>query len=55
MPPILAFGLFLVLQGLSFIFVWLTAGLSVFIFWVLKKAGWVRLKIVQKEAEELEF
>ena len=54
-PPILAFGLFLILQGLSFIFVWLAVGISVLLFWVMKRAGFMRLKIVQKEAEELEF
>lgn len=53
MPPILAFGLFLVLQSLSFIFVWLAAGLSVLIFWALKKSGLVRIRMVQKEVEEL--
>ncbi len=55
LPPILAFGLFLILQGLSFIFVWLAVGISVLLFWVFKRAGFVRLKIVQKEAEELEL
>jgi len=55
LPPILAFGLFLVLQGLSFIFVWLVVGISVLLFWVMKRAGFVRLAIVQKEAEELKF
>jgi hypothetical protein len=54
-PPILAFGLFLILQGLSFVFVWLGVAISVLLFWVLKKAGAVRLKMVQKEVEELEF
>lgn len=54
-PPILAFGLFLILQGLSFIFVWLGVAISALLFWIFKKAGLVRLKIVQKEAEELEF
>ncbi len=55
LPPILAFGLFLILQGLSFIFVWLAVLVSVLLFWIMKKAGFVRLAIVQKEAEELEF
>lgn len=54
-PPILAFGLFLVLQGLSFILVWLAVVISALLFWVLKIAGWVKIKILQKEAEELEF
>lgn len=55
MPPILAFGLFLVLQGLSFIMVWLSAVVSIFLFWVLKKSGVIQIRVVQKEAEELEF
>lgn len=54
-PPILAFGMFLILQGLSFIFVWIGVAISVLLFWVLKRADFVRLKIVQKETEELEF
>jgi len=55
MPPILAFGLFLVLEGLSFIFVWLAVLLAMLIFWALKKSGFIRIRLVQKEAEELEF
>lgn len=53
-PPILAFGLFLILQGLSFIFVWLATLMATGLFAVFKKSGFVRIKIVQKEAEELE-
>ncbi len=55
LPPILAFGLFLILQGLSFIFVWLAVAMAMLIFWVFKRAGMVRLAVVQKEAEKLEF
>ncbi len=55
LPPILAFGLFIILQGFSFIFVWLAILVSVLIFGVLKKTGMVKLKIIQKESEELEF
>ena len=54
-PPILAFGLFLILQGLSFIFVWLAVGISVLLFWAMKKSGLVRIRVVQKEAERIEF
>ena len=54
-PPILAFGLFLILQGLSFIFVWIGTAISVLLFRVLKKSGVVRILVAQKEAEELEF
>lgn len=54
-PPILAFGMFLILQGLSFIFVWLGVAISVLLFWVLKKSGVIQIRMVQKEAEELIF
>lgn len=53
LPPILAFGLFLILQGLSFIFVWLAVLISVLLFWTMKKSGFIRIQVVQKEAEEL--
>ncbi len=53
LPPILAFGLFLILQGLSFIFVWLAVLVSALLFWAMKKSGLVRIQVVQKEAEEL--
>lgn len=54
-PPVLAFGLFLVLQGLSFLFVWLGLAVSVLLFWLFKKSGLVKINLVQKQAEELEF
>src|SRR3989344_4425224 len=53
-PPILAFGLFLILQGLSFIFVWLAIAVAMGLFWIIKKSGLIRIRMVQKEAEELE-
>lgn len=55
LPPILAFSLFLVLQGLSFIFVWLATGIAALLFMVLKKSGFIRIRLVQKESEELDF
>jgi hypothetical protein len=55
LPPILAFGLFLVLEGLSFIFIWLSVLFGWLIFIVLKKSGFFRISIAQKEAEQLEF
>ncbi|PJE51542.1 MAG: hypothetical protein COV29_00070 [Candidatus Yanofskybacteria bacterium CG10_big_fil_rev_8_21_14_0_10_36_16] len=55
MPPILAFGLFLVLEGLSFIFVWLTIPITMFWVWLAKRTGLAKIKIVQIEAEQLEF
>lgn len=55
LPPILAFGLFLVLQGLAFIFVWLAILAAILIFEILKKFGTIQIRVAQKEAEELEF
>ncbi|MDP3954326.1 MAG: hypothetical protein Q8Q06_02825 [bacterium] len=55
MPPILAFGLFLILTGLSTIFVWASIGLSVLTVWIFRKTGLVQIKKVQVEAEQLEF
>lgn len=55
MPPVLAFGLFLVLQGLSFIFVWLSTAIALALFELLKRSGIIRIAVVKKETEELEF
>ncbi|MEX1063841.1 MAG: hypothetical protein WD898_00375 [Candidatus Paceibacterota bacterium] len=54
-PPILAFGLFLILQGLSIAFVWLGVGISALLFLVLKRSGLVRIELVRKDAEKLQF
>lgn len=40
-PPVLAIGLFLVLQGLSFAFFWLSSWLALLIFGILKTTGFV--------------
>lgn len=55
LPPILAFGLFLILQGLSFVFVWLGTLIAMLLFWIFKKAGFVTIKTASVEAEHLEF
>ena len=55
LPPILAFGLFLILRSLTFAYIWLATLVLRLMFWVLKKAGTVRFVTVQREAEELEF
>ncbi len=52
-PPILAFGLFLILWGLSWIFVWLSVLLGMLIFWILKKIGVVRTEEKDVKAEVL--
>jgi len=55
LPPILAFGLFLVLHGLSFIFVWFSVLIAMLLFLILKKSGVIRIGIASKEVETLEF
>jgi len=54
-PPLLAFGLFLVLWGLSWIFVWLSVLVGMGMFWVLKKTGMVRIEERDVKAEILEI
>jgi len=54
-PPILAFGLYLLLQGLSFIFVYISVGLSVLMFTILRKMNFITVKKTQVEAEVLEM
>lgn len=53
LPPVLAFGLFLILQGLSFIFVWASALISWLVFWFLKKINFVRVETFDVKAEKL--
>src|SRR3989344_4844508 len=55
LPPVLAFGLFLILQGLSFIFVWLGIILAMLIFRVLKILKLVKIEIESREAEVVKF
>jgi hypothetical protein len=52
-PPVLAFGLFLILWGLSFIFVWLSAAIGLALYWVLRKTGVVRIEKQMVEADVL--
>jgi hypothetical protein len=55
LPPVVAFGLFLVLQGLSFVFIWPAIGLGIILFGLLKKIGFFRIKEVQVKSEILEI
>ncbi|MDO8494928.1 MAG: hypothetical protein Q7S32_00170 [bacterium] len=55
LPPILAFSLFLALQGLGLIFLWVTLLLSSIIFLVLKLFKIVTIQKVTKEAEVAVF
>ena len=52
-PPLVAFGLFLILWGISWIFVWLSVLLGMLIFWILKKTGVVRIEEKDVKAEVL--
>lgn len=52
-PPLVAFGLFLILWGLSWIFVWLGVLVGMLIFWVLKKTNVVRIEEHDTKAEVL--
>ncbi|MBI2674626.1 MAG: hypothetical protein HYX22_02725 [Candidatus Yanofskybacteria bacterium] len=54
-PPLLAFGLFLILWGLSWLFVWLSVLVGMGIFWLLKKTNMVRIEKRNVEAEILEI
>jgi hypothetical protein len=55
MPPFIAFGLFLALQGLSLIFVWLALGIGIMTFSLLKKFNFFRITEVQVKSEILEI
>ena len=52
-PPVLAFGLFLILWGLSFIFIWLSGAVGMLFYWILKTTRVVRVEKQQVEAEVL--
>ena len=52
-PPVLAFGLFLVLLGLSWFFIWTSVGVGMFVFWILKKTGFVKIEEKDVKAEVL--
>jgi len=52
-PPILAFTLFLILWGLSWLFVWISVGLGVLVFWILKKGGFIKIEEQEVKAQVL--
>ena len=52
-PPVLAFGLFLILAGLGFILHRLSIWLGMGIFWFLKKTKFVLIENKQIEAETI--
>jgi len=55
LPPLAAFGMFLILQGLSFIFIWVVVPISAFLFWLMKKSGIVNIETVKVDAERIKF
>jgi len=52
-PPVLAFGLFLILWGLSFLFIWLGVAIGMLLFGILKMTGLVRIENEDVSAEML--
>ena len=52
-PPLLSFGLFLVLWGLSWFFIWLSVLVGMLIFWILKKTKMVMIEEKNVKAEAL--
>jgi len=52
-PPLLAFGLFLILWGLSWIFVWLAVLVGMGIFWIVKKTEMIKIEERDVKAEIL--
>ena len=52
-PPVLSFGLFLVLWGISWVFVWLAVFFGMFIFWILKKSHFFKVEERDVKAERI--
>lgn len=52
-PPLLAFGLFLILWGLGWIFVQLSVLVGIGVFWVLKKSKFLKIEKKDVKAEVL--
>lgn len=52
-PPALAFGLFLALWGVGWIFIWLSVFLGMLIFWMLKRFKYFRIEERDMKAEVL--
>ncbi|TSC75023.1 MAG: hypothetical protein G01um101444_70 [Parcubacteria group bacterium Gr01-1014_44] len=55
LPPIFAFSLFLILQGLSTIFIWLAVAMTLFLFWFLKVLKVIKIEKASKEADVINF
>src|SRR3989338_506817 len=52
-PPAIAFALFLILWGLSWIFIWLSLASGVIFFYMFKKMRWFRIEEKDVKAEVL--
>lgn len=52
-PPALAFGLFLVLWGVSWIFIWLAVFLGMLLFWILKLVKFFKIEEKDVKAETI--
>ncbi len=52
-PPVVAFGLFVILWGLSWIFIYAATLVAMLIFWILKKTRVVRIEERDVKAEVL--
>jgi hypothetical protein len=52
-PPALAFGLFLILWGISWIFIGLSVLLAMAIFWILRKTNFVKIEERDIKAESI--
>jgi hypothetical protein len=52
-PPLLAFGLFIILWGLSWIFVWVAVLFGVMVFYVFRKIGFIKIEEYDIKAERI--
>ena len=52
-PPALAFGLFLVLWGVGWIFVWLAVFLSLLVFQILQKIKFFKIEEYDIKAQKI--
>jgi len=53
LPPIIAFGLYLILQGVSIVFILLGSGFGALLFVLLKKFGFFKVEEYQVTAERI--
>jgi len=53
LPPILAFGLFLILFGLNYLFIWPAIGLCVLLFKLFRKIGLIKIEEYETRAERI--